>query len=131
MQMHASRGGGRQLTVQYIYKDTCKHLPNVQPQGLEFVRLESWSHSPMNVASNEDATCLPPSNKASALEHPQVTTARYKHIASLADAPSWHDTTPYISTLRVIVTGWLYWWLPTSFTTFVHYQWNASSPRIR
>ena len=125
------QGGERQLTVRDIYKDTCKHLPNVQPQGSEFVRSKSWSHSPMNVASNEDATCLLPPDEASALEPPQVTTARYKNIASLAGAPSWHDTTPYISTLRVIVTGWLYWWLPTSFTTFVRYQWNSSSPRIR
>ena len=55
----------------------------------------------MNVASNEDATCLLPPDEASALEPPQVTTARYTHIASLADAPLWHDNPPlYIHTKR-------------------------------
>jgi hypothetical protein len=82
----------------------------------------------MNVASNEGATCLLPP-EASALEPFQGTTVRYKHIGSLADPPSWYDTTHFISTIRLIVTSWLYWWLPTIFTTLVRSQWNASSPR--
>ena len=120
---------GEEQQLRDISKDACKHLPNIKPQESDTVRSNPWSHSPMNVASNEDTTCLLPP-EASALEPSQVTTARYKHIASLADAPSWHDTIPFIYTLSLIVTSWLYWWLPTSFTTFAHYQWNASSPRI-
>jgi hypothetical protein len=46
------------------------------------------------------------------------------------DPLSWHDIIPFISTLSLIVTSWLYWLLPASFTKFLHYQWNASSPRI-
>ena len=72
----------------------------------------------MIVASNEGATCLLPP-EASALEPFQVTTVRYKHIASLADAPSWYDTTHFINTLGLIVTRWLYWLLSTIFTTLV------------
>jgi hypothetical protein len=119
---------GEEQQLRDISKDAC-YLPNFQPQRSDIVRSKPWSHSPMNVAPNEDATCLLPPED-SAWEPSQDTIVRYKHIASLADAPSWHDTIPFISTLSLIVTIWLYWWLPTSFTTCIHYQWNASSPRI-
>ena len=70
-QDHAStdackQGGRRQFTVRDISKDTCKQLPNIKPQGSDTVKSKPWSHLPMNVASNEDATCLLPP-KASAL----------------------------------------------------------------
>jgi hypothetical protein len=76
-----------------------------------------------------------PSATRSSVEGPTAAactmeTVRFKHIASMADPPLWHDTITSISTLSLIVISWLSWWLPTSFTAFVHYQWNASSPRI-
>ena len=112
-------GGKREFTVQDIYKDTCKHLPNIQPQGSDIVR-----------SANEDTTYLPPPPNASALEPSQVPTARCNYIASLADTPSWHDTITCISTLSLAATNWLYWLLPSVFTMFAHYKWDASGPRI-
>ncbi len=120
-QDHASTDAYKQREEQHlqdISKDACKHLPNIKLQQLHTVRSEPWSHSPMNVAFNEDATCLLPP-EASALEPSQVTTVRYKHIDSLDDAPLWYDSTHFISTLGLIVTCWLYWLLPTIFTTLI------------
>ena len=97
-QDHASTDAykqGEEQQLRDISKDTCKHLSKIEPQGSDTVRSEPWSHLPMNVASNEGATCLL-TPEAIALEPSQITTVRYKHIASLADPPSWYDTTHFI-----------------------------------
>ena len=55
----------------------------------------------MEEAGNEDAAYLPPPN-ASAVEPSQVPTVRYNHIASRADAPSWHDTIAVFPTFSFV-----------------------------
>ena len=46
------QGEGQEFTVQDIFKDTCKHLPNIQPQGSDIVRSAPWSHALMDKAYN-------------------------------------------------------------------------------
>ena len=65
--------GGKEFTVRYISKYTCKHLPNIQPQGSVIVRPATWLYPLTEEAGNEDAAYLLPPD-ASAVEHSQVPT---------------------------------------------------------
>ena len=61
------------------------------------------------------------------MDHSQVSAVKYHHVSSRFDAPFWHDTINFVSTLSFVGNNRLCWLLNSVCTTFAGHQWNAGN----
>ena len=125
----SKQGSEKEFAVQDAYKDFCKRLANIQPQGPVSSGSATGLPTLMEEVGYEDVACLPPPETTD-VEPSQVLAVRCNHVVSRFDAPSWHDPTNIVSSFGVIGNNGLCWSLNIFGTMFAGHQWNSSDQRM-